>query len=153
MTYDEMLCYADNLNIDIVEAPFIGSGKGYTIDTTIFINSNLSMVERKCTLAEEISHFEISHGNIIELDNIKSKKQEIFARNKGYGKIVKIFDLIAAFEKGYTKYELAEHLGITDEFLNESISYYKKKYGTYLEIDEYTIIFEPNLYVGKKIGE
>ena len=37
-----------------------------------------------------------------------------------------------------------KELGVTDEFLNEAIDYYKSKYGQYYIIDRYMIRFIPS---------
>ncbi len=43
--------------------------------------------------------------------------------------------------------EASEYLDVTEEFLEESLSYYKSKYGISVKIDNYTIFFEPYLAV------
>ena len=42
------------------------------------------------------------------------------------------------------RYEMAEELGVTDEFFNEAIEYYRNKYGHYHIIDSYMIRFIPS---------
>lgn len=39
--------------------------------------------------------------------------------------------------------ESAEHLDVTEDFLEKAISYYKGKYGISTKIDIYIIFFEP----------
>lgn len=39
---------------------------------------------------------------------------------------------------------MAEELGVTDNFFNEAIDYYKSKYGEYYIIDRYMIRFIPS---------
>lgn len=46
---------------------------------------------------------------------------------------------------------LAEELGVTEEFLNDALTYYKSKYGVYVSVDNYIIIFEPNIAVAELI--
>ena len=52
--------------------------------------------------------------------------------------------MINAYKHGVKdKYELAEFLEVTIEFLEESIEYYRGKYGTYYKINNYIIYFTP----------
>lgn len=56
---------------------------------------------------------------------------------------VGLVKLIISFEYGIKKETLCEHLNVSEEFLNSALAYYKKKYGPYHTVDNYTIIFEP----------
>ncbi|NWK12623.1 ImmA/IrrE family metallo-endopeptidase [Clostridium cadaveris] len=151
MTYEGLVEEAALKGIEICETSFKGTGKGFHIEDTIFINRSLSNVEKKCILAEELGHVNKTLGNIIDQTKTENRKQEIVARRWGYEKIVGILNLIEAFEKGArTRYDVAEYLEITEQFLSESISYYKQKYGLYFEIDNYIIYFEPALGVVKR---
>ena len=47
--------------------------------------------------------------------------------------------------------ETAEYLGVTEEFLNDALTYYKSKYGVYVSVDNYIIMFEPNIAVAELI--
>lgn len=148
MTYEGMVEEAFNSGIDICETTFIGGGKGYHIDDTIFINNKLNNIEKKCILAEELGHVHNTTGTILNQRDIKNRKQEIVARRWGYKKLVGIIDLINAYKAScLSKSDIAEYLDITEEFLNESIEYYRQKYGLYYEIDNYLIYFEPNLAI------
>ncbi len=42
---------------------------------------------------------------------------------------------------------MAEYLEVTEEFLNDALSCYRKKYGIFTQVDHYLIIFEPSLMV------
>ena len=41
------------------------------------------------------------------------------------------------------RYEIAEYLDVTEEFLEEALQYYRSKYGISTTIDNYMIYFEP----------
>ena len=43
--------------------------------------------------------------------------------------------------------EMAEYLEVTEEFLDDALSCYRKKYGIFTQVDHYLIIFEPSLMV------
>ena len=59
---------------------------------------------------------------------------------------------VDAYEHGCTnRYETAEYLEVTEEFLEECISCYREKYGVCKIVDNYIIYFIPNLAVFKRI--
>lgn len=150
MIYEELLKEYEKA-VKIKEHPLKYNLKGLYKDNKILINSRLSDIEKACILAEELGHKYTSHGNILDQDKIENIKQEIIARRWGYKKLIGIIDFINAWNKGInTRHDLAEYLNVTETFLLESVEYYKAKYGTSFEIDEYCIIFEPNLNIIKK---
>ena len=52
--------------------------------------------------------------------------------------------LIKAYEAGCTnRYETAEYLEVTEEFLQECLDYFHEKYGSYTKQNNYLIYFEP----------
>ena len=58
--------------------------------------------------------------------------------------------IIEAFEHGcQSRYEMAEYLEVTEEFLEGCVSCYRNKYGVGTTLDNYYITFIPNLNVGR----
>ena len=107
------------------------------------------IVEKGCVLAEELGHHYTTYGNILDEKDIRNVKQEKRARNWGYEKLVDIISIINAFNaRTRNRYEIAEYLGVTEEFLQEAIDHYKGKYGLCHGVEGYIIRFEP-LWVGK----
>jgi hypothetical protein len=151
MTYESLLTEADSLGLIVKEVDF-KTYDGLCKGNRIGINKNLKTdKEKKCILAEEISHYKLTVGDISDLSKIENMKQEIKARREGYDKLVGITRIINAFEHGVKSlYEMSDFLDVTEEFLEDAIKYYKIKYGTYFEIDNYLICFEPNLQIIKK---
>ncbi|MFL0198335.1 ImmA/IrrE family metallo-endopeptidase [Clostridium sp. WILCCON 0269] len=151
MTYDELLEEIELHGIDVVEMD-IGKHKGLYADNIIALSKNIkTFKEKTCILAEELGHHLKTHGEIIGNKSISKVKQERIARNWGYEKLVGIIDLVNAFNAGvHGRYEIAQYLNVTEEFLQAAIEYYKQKYGTYFEIDTYVIYFEPHLGIMKK---
>lgn len=150
MTYDKLLIkYQDEVKVK--EMPLKYDIKGLYKNNKIIIDSNIDTdAERCCILSEELGHHFTSSGDIIDLKDIRSLKQEIRARNWAYEKQVGIVSLINAYEKGVrTKHELAEYLNVTEGFLIDAIEYYRNKYGTYYEINNYIIYFCPAFGVMK----
>lgn len=41
------------------------------------------------------------------------------------------------------RYELADFFNVTEEFLSAALVWYKRKYGLFISIDNFTICFEP----------
>lgn len=152
MKYDELVKSEINKGIDIIEASFKGHAKGYYCDSFIVINNKIETdAEKKCVLAEELGHYYTTSGNILD-KSITSIKQEHIARRWASEKLIDMISFIDAFELGISgRQELAEFLDVTEEFLEESIMYYKQKYGTHLEVNNYIIYFEPYFGVLKLI--
>lgn len=135
----------DDNNIDLYSIPMNGELKGLCVDDNIFLCKDIdNETELKCILAEEIGHYFTSYGNILNLKDIRSKKQELRAMNWAYDELIKLDDLIRASKQGIrNSYELSEFLDVTEQFLNEAIAFYKSKYGIYKVIDNYIVYFEP----------
>lgn len=150
MDYENLLKEAEDLNIVIREKK-LQLREGLCFNNRIAINSDIkSLKEKNCVLAEELGHYYTSSGNILNLKDIRNAKQEKRARNWAYEKLVGIISIVKAFEKGIrSKHELAEYLNVTETFIDDAINHYKEKYGTYTEIDNYIIYFEPSLMVLK----
>ena len=144
MTYDELLKEADNLNIKVKELD-LRTHDGYCHGNRIAIDRKLKTnKEKACILAEELGHYHTTYGDITDQNKIENVKQEIIARRWGYEKLVGIVDIINAHRNGIrNRHELAEFLDVTEEFLCETIEYYKCKYGLYYQIDNYLIYFNP----------
>lgn len=138
--------------IEIVNMNFRGNLKGLYADNTIAIDRKIiTNAEKCCVLAEELGHHFTSIGDILDSKDLINIKQEKQARNWAYEKLVSITGIIDAFNAGTkNKYEMAEYLDVTEEFLEKSIIHYKEKHGIFLEIDEYIIYFEPYFGVMKK---
>ena len=94
----------------------------------------------------------MNDANILDIDISANRKQELQARLHGYNHLIGLTGLINAYEHGCTnRYETAEYLEVTEEFLEECISCYREKYGVYKIVDNYIIYFIPNLAVFKQI--
>ncbi|HBC2028632.1 TPA: hypothetical protein I9Z65_000137 [Clostridium perfringens] len=149
MSYEELLREADKLGI-IVKELDLKTRKGRCCGNKIAINKKLSIKEKAGVLAEELGHFHKTVGNISNQKELANRKQEIIARRWGYEKSVGIIGLINAFNNNCRDaYEIADFLGVTKEYLDEAIDYFRCRYGTRYEIDEYIIYFIPNFGIYK----
>lgn len=144
-SYEELINEAYNENIIVIEKKFKSNAKGLCKGKKIGISSSIATIkEKRCVLAEEIGHCHKTVGNILDQTIVSNVKQELTARKWAYERLIGIVDLINAYESGIRdKFELIEYLEVTEEFLSEAITYYKKKYGLYYEIDNYIVYFEP----------
>ncbi|MDZ4991365.1 hypothetical protein GNF80_00060 [Clostridium perfringens] len=149
MSYEELLREADKLGI-IVKELDLKTRKGRCCGNKIAIDKKLSIKEKAGVLAEELGHFHKTVGDISNQKEIANRKQELIARRWGYEKSVGVIGLITAFNNNCRDaYEIADFLGVTKEYLDESIDYFRCKYGTRYEIDEYIIYFIPNFGIYK----
>ena len=84
------------------------------------------------------------------MNDVKSRKQERQAREWGFNNRIGLLGIIRAFEYGCrNRYETAEYLEVTEEYLEEALKCYRSKYGVYKVVDNYAITFIPNLAVTK----
>lgn len=127
--------------------------KGIYIDGNVAINTSVNnSVEKTCVLAEELGHHHTSVGNILDMNDVRNRKQERQARLWGYNKLIGLTGIINAFRAGcQSRHEMADLLDVTEEYLQECIDCYRDKYGVCTEVDNYTIYFIPNLAVMEKV--
>ena len=146
------LTYEDLLNDDsgaiIKEKPLPGY-KGRLYKNRIAIRKDIpTLKEKACVLAEELGHYHTTVGNILDQSVTSNRKQERTARLWAYDKMIGLSGIIKGYQmRCQNRYELAECLGVTEEFLQEALDCYKEKYGPFVRIDKYTIVFEPALAV------
>lgn len=111
----------------------------------ILLNKNIqTTTEKTCVLAEEIGHYYTTVGDISDQTNIANRKQERCAREWGYFRLVPLSAFIHAHRTGIcNRFELADFLGVTENFLQAAIDRYREKYGKYVSVDGYTLCLEP----------
>lgn len=149
---EELQQEAFNDNVEVYDY-YLGEEnlKGFYMNGNIALNTSIdTSTEKACVLAEELGHHHTSVGNILDLQDIRNVKQERKARVWAYDKMIGLIGLIRAYEHGcHGRYEIAEFLGVTEEFLIEAMNYYQTKYGEFTTIDHYIIRFIPYLAVAK----
>ena len=147
MTYEELLIEADNNNLITKEKP-LPISKGRIKGNRIAIKKGLTETEKKCVLAEELGHHYTTVGDILDQSSAANRKQEMRGRIHAYNRHVGLLGIIDAYKHHCQNlFEAAEYLGVTDEILNDTLKYYKSKYGTYATVDNYAIMFEPAIAV------
>lgn len=145
MTYEALLNEADSHQLIVKEKPLIRNN-GLVLGNKIAIRKDIDTeVEKSCVLAEELGHYYTSSGNIIDMQDVQNRKQERRARLWAYNKMITMDKIAEACEYGCrNRYEIAEYLDVTEEFLQEAIDSYKQIYGTtYHQCGDYLICFEP----------
>lgn len=150
MNYEALLEEAHQEGLVVKEKPLKynnGRIKGKRIAIRQDIETN---TEKTCVLAEELGHHHTSVGNILDMSDVRNRKQERQARLWAYNKLIGLSGIIEAFEHGcQSRYEMAEYLEVTEEFLEECVECYRNKYGVGTTLDNYYIMFIPNLNVGR----
>ena len=151
MKYNALLNEANAEGISIKERPF-KTYDGRLKGKDIYLRKDMNTTEKSCVLAEELGHYYTTVGDILDMNVPENRKQERQARLWGYNRVIGLFGLIRAYEHGCKdKYEIAEYLDVTEEYLEDCIDCYRDKYGEYKIVDNYTIYFIPNLMIFKKI--
>ncbi|MCD7882484.1 MAG: ImmA/IrrE family metallo-endopeptidase [Lachnospiraceae bacterium] len=153
MTYEQMLIQADKERLIVKEKDIPGYG-GRIRGNRIAINRDLrTQAEKSCVLAEELGHYYTSSGDILNQETVKNRKQELRARLWAYDQKIGLIGLIEAYKYGCkNRFEAAEYLDVTEEFLQEAVDCYREKYEISVQIDNYVIIFEPSLIIMRKIS-
>lgn len=153
MTYEHLAMQYNSVQIKEVNFSEIdpeGEIDGLCAGKHILIRKDLTNTEKVCILAEELGHYHTTVGNILDQSKVENRKQEEIARRWAYEKLINIEDLIAASKEGIrNRYELAEYLGVTEEFLMDVLAYYKAKYGPYYQVDNILICLDPLTVIEK----
>jgi hypothetical protein len=147
----EDVAYQDD--VDVLNYRFESNNiKGLYCDGVIAIREDMTIPEKTCALAEELGHHETSVGNILDMTSAVNRKQERQARLWAYNKQIGLIGLVRAFEHGcQNRFEIAEYLEVTEEFLEECIECYRNKYGICKQVDNYVVYFIPQLSVMKLV--
>lgn len=147
MTYEKLLLEADSEGITTKEKS-LKSADGRIKGKKIAIRINMPITQKTCTMAEELGHYHTTVGNIINLSSVVNQKQEDKARLWSYNRLIGLNGIIRGYQaRCQNRYELAQYLDVTEEFLQDAIDCYRSKYGLMVEVDNYIIYFDPQLAV------
>ena len=151
MIYNALLDEANAEGLSIKERPF-KTYDGRIKGNNIYLRENMNITEKACVLAEELGHHYTSVGCILDQTDLANRKQERQARLWGYNKLIGLIGIVHAFNAGcQNKYEIADFLDVTEEYLQECINCYQSKYGICTTVDNYVIYFVPYLTVTEMI--
>lgn len=146
ITHENLLEEAEQNDLEVMNCDMpLSTLKGLYCDKTIILDKALSTTaEKACVLAEELGHYHMTAGKILDESKVVNAKQESRARNWAFEKMVPISSIIEAYELMISSWtDFAEHLGVTDEFLEQAIRHYQVKHDNRLELDGYVIEFSP----------
>ncbi|MGI6553832.1 MAG: ImmA/IrrE family metallo-endopeptidase [Bacillota bacterium] len=143
--FEDLLEEAHKERIEVISIPLKGRLKGLYYEKTIAINKNIiSTAEKTCILAEELGHYYTTVGNILDQKKIQNRKLERQARAWAYEKLVPLDKLVEAYKAGVkNRFELAEFLHVSEEFLEAAIKTLQRKARLILHVGRYYISFEP----------
>ena len=152
MNYEALLEEAHNEGLVVKEKP-LKYNNGRIKGNRIAIRKDIKTSnEKACILAEELGHHHTSVGNILDQTIASNRKQERQARLWAYDKQIGLNGLIKAYESGCkNRYEIAEFLEVTEQFLEEAILEYREKYGICTTVGKYLVYFIPQLAIYKKL--
>jgi len=140
----EILDEIEDNGIIVLDMEFKDNLLGLYIDGVIFIDPRLSNAQKRCVLAEELSHHYVNYGNILNINNLYSIKQEKIARGLTFRKLISLDDIIESRTIGIDNvYDLADYYNVTVDFVMETREYYKNKYGI-IEHNGHIINFHTN---------
>lgn len=150
MDYETLLDEADSHQLKVKEKT-LNQYNGLIVGNKIAIRKDIETeTEKSCVLAEELGHYYTSSGDILDQSKPENRKQEHRARLWAYNKMITMDKLANSRKSGCrNRYEIAEYLDVTEEFLQEAIDSYKEIYGVgYHQYGDYLICFEPlNIYM------
>lgn len=143
--YERLHKEAEHHGINIYEKTLSPRIKGLYADNVVWINRNIpTTAEKACVLAEELGHHHTTAGDITDQSNVDNRKQEKRARAWAYEKLVPLEKIVQAHQdRVANRYELAEYLCVTEEFLQAAIARYREKYGLCKAVGHYVVYFEP----------
>ena len=148
--YEKLLEKANEMGLSVKEVQMT-KYDGLIRGRKIGIRKSIKTYAQKAdTLAEEIAHYRYTVGNILDQSISENRKQENIARFHAYNERIGLIGIINAYEAHFrNRFEMAEFLDVSEPFLAEALECYRKKYGVYKAVDNYLIMFEPNLAVIK----
>lgn len=118
---------------------------GFYCDGTIAISDRLeTSAEEAVIVAEELGHHLTAYGNILDQSDPWNRKQELHGRIWAYDRLIGLSGIIKAYQAGCkNRYEMAELLEVTEKMLEDSLDYYRQKYGICTNYNKYVIFFDP----------
>jgi len=145
MVYDRLQTAAARHGLYVYEVNLKSRSKGVIRGSIVGIDRNLTTAEKVCALAEEFGHYQVTVGDITDQSKLGNRKQERRAREWSYNYLIPLERIVEAHHarvKG--RHEIAEYLGVTEEFLQATIDRYIDKHGLFVVVDDrYTVILEP----------
>ena len=137
MTKENLYNYADKENINISYTNKLETSNGLYMNVDdedyIILDNKLGEVDEKMALAEEIAHYEVGVTPTIPFNNdyynmLIRSKNEFKAFKWMANKIIPQDKLKMFLAKNMSKFEIADELGITVEFVEKAYELYTPFY-------------------------
>ncbi|MDW4344994.1 ImmA/IrrE family metallo-endopeptidase [Staphylococcus saprophyticus] len=141
--YEELVNKYKDLNIiETDKLPSFQSGMYF--NNKIYINRDRSEAVRLETLAEELAHHKLTYGNITDQTQFNNRKFEGYARRYAMERLISLNDIIDSFKHGcHNLFEMSNFFEVTEYYVQDCITHYKRKYGLSTLCGNYLIQFEP----------
>lgn len=132
LSYEDLLIESTKDGLIVKEAP-LTSADGRLDGNRIAIQQDIdTTAEKACVLAEELGHHHTAVGNILDQTQTSNHKQEQAGRLWTYNKQISLAGIIQGFRRRcQNRHELADYLQVSEDFLQDALDCYKKKYGNY----------------------
>ena len=92
----------------------------------VILNPTDTQAEMACLLSEELGHFHTAPFKTLSYETIEDARAETRARRWAHRKILPPARIFNALRAGIReRWELADYLGVTEEFLEETFADYK----------------------------
>ena len=137
--YEAALQRAADKGYKVIEhCKFQSNSDGLVCGRIIGLSDKLETQSQKlCVLTEELAHTEISISDITDPAHQPNRHEELLARRRSHDMLIGIPGLISAIEAGcQSRYEAAEFLGVTEEFLQAAVDQYKARHGIWVAINK-----------------
>ncbi len=144
--YELLLEEANCEYIQVIQYNFDSPNlKALYCDGYIALNNAITTtVEKTCLIAEELGHFHTSVGDILDQSTLENRRQEHTAKKWAAQKLITFDEIIKASQQGVcNKYELADFLEVTEDFVERSLQYLQQQYGLFYKTGKYIIFFDP----------
>lgn len=125
MKYETLLDEAYEKGLVVKEKP-LRAHDGRIKGNRIAIRSSIETSAKKCcVLAEELGHYEVNIGDVLDQNDVNNRRQERAARRRAYEKMVPLENILFAAQDGHTDvWNMAEYLDVDEEFLRDALMYY-----------------------------
>lgn len=153
--YMTLLDEARRLGLTIKEdRSFKSHADGLLAGQVIGLSDRLeTTAAKKCVLAEELAHYKYNVGDVLDMGDTESRRQEYRARKRACLSLVQLPDLVHAFEQGARSFwEVADCLGVTEKFLQESLAMLARTFGPSTVWESWVIAFDP-FFIGRSMDD
>lgn len=125
MKYETLLNEAYEKGLMVKEKP-LQAHDGRIKGNRIAIRSSIETSAKKCcVLAEELGHYEVNVGDILDQNDVNNRRQERAARRRAYEKLLPVENILFAAQDGHKEiWDMAEYLDVDEEFLRDALMYY-----------------------------